>query len=40
MHHVKRREYRSQVDMAKASGVAEVTIRNRFKDLVTNLELN
>jgi transcription initiation factor TFIIB len=30
----------SQRDIAAASGVTEVTIRNRFKDLSRNLELN
>jgi transcription initiation factor TFIIB len=34
-------EYRTQVDIAKAAGVTEVTIRNRFKDLSTkNFDLN
>jgi transcription initiation factor TFIIB len=33
-------EYRTQVDMAKAAGVTEVTIRNRFKDLTKNFKLN
>jgi transcription initiation factor TFIIB len=33
-------EYRIQVDMAKAAGVTEVTIRNRFKDLTKNFKLN
>jgi transcription initiation factor TFIIB len=30
----------SQINMAKAAGITEVTIRNRFKDLSRNLRLN
>jgi transcription initiation factor TFIIB len=30
----------SQINMAKAGGITEVTIRNRFKDLSRNLRLN
>jgi transcription initiation factor TFIIB len=33
-------EQRSQTQMADAAGVTEVTIRNRFKDLKSILELN
>ena len=31
------KEFKTQKDMAKASGVTEVTIRNRVRDLATNL---
>ena len=37
---IKTGESITQIDMAKAGGVTEVTIRNRFKDLTRNLELN
>lgn len=37
---IKTGESITQIDMAKAAGVTEVTIRNRFKDLTRNLELN
>jgi transcription initiation factor TFIIB len=30
----------SQINMAKAAGITEVTLRNRFKDLSRNLRLN
>jgi transcription initiation factor TFIIB len=33
-------EYRSQIDIASAAGVTEVTIRNRFKDLKSRFDLN
>jgi transcription initiation factor TFIIB len=33
-------EYRSQIDIASAAGVTEVTIRNRFKDLKSQFDLN
>jgi transcription initiation factor TFIIB len=33
-------EQRSRTQMADAAGVTEVTIRNRFKDLKSILELN
>jgi transcription initiation factor TFIIB len=33
-------ESRSQVDIADAAGITEVTLRNRFKDLKSKLELN
>jgi transcription initiation factor TFIIB len=34
-------EYRTKVDIAKAAGITEVTIRNRFKDLAErNFDLN
>jgi transcription initiation factor TFIIB len=37
---IKTGESITQIDMAKAAGVTEVTIRNRFKDLTRNLESN
>ena len=33
-------EQKSQIDIASAADVTEVTIRNRFKDLKNRLELN
>jgi transcription initiation factor TFIIB len=33
-------EMRTQSEIASASGITEVTIRNRYKELKTNLELN
>jgi transcription initiation factor TFIIB len=33
-------EHRSQIDIAKAAGVTEVTVRNRFKDLKKQFDLN
>jgi transcription initiation factor TFIIIB Brf1 subunit/transcription initiation factor TFIIB len=30
----------TQMDIAEAAGVTEVTIRNRFKDLKSRLDLN
>jgi transcription initiation factor TFIIB len=33
-------EYRSQIDIASAAGVTEVTIRNRFKDLKSQFDIN
>jgi transcription initiation factor TFIIB len=32
-------ENKTQIDIAKAAGVTEVTVRNRFKDLKNKLEL-
>ena len=32
-------EFKTQKDMAKASGVTKVTIRNRIRDLAKNLNL-
>ena len=37
---LKNDEYRSQIDIASAAGVTEVTIRNRFKDLKSRFDLN
>ena len=33
-------ENRSQIDIANAAGVTEVTVRNRFKDLKRQFDLN
>jgi transcription initiation factor TFIIB len=33
-------ERKSQIDIANTADVTEVTIRNRFKDLKSRLELN
>jgi transcription initiation factor TFIIB len=33
-------EHRSQIDIANAAGVTEVTVRNRFKDLKRQFDLN
>jgi len=33
------KEFKTQKDMAKASRVTEVTIRNRVRDLAKNLDL-
>jgi transcription initiation factor TFIIB len=33
-------EIRTQSEIASVSGITEVTIRNRYKELKTNLELN
>jgi transcription initiation factor TFIIB len=33
-------EQKSQIDIANAADITEVTIRNRFKDLKSRLKLN
>jgi transcription initiation factor TFIIB len=37
---IKTGENRTQLDISTAAGVTEVTLRNRYKDLVNRLELN
>jgi transcription initiation factor TFIIB len=32
-------DYRTQNDIAKTAHVTEVTIRNRYKEIVTNLDI-